>query len=96
MYEWKQKIIKANMKNYWQAQVTAVKGMVVHGINSYTYVLMQKHIQCKKVWPGKVDSYLEVKAWTDCQQQDIISQYGWGLVYTEHIAKYYTGHIRAM
>ena len=24
--------------------------------------LMQKHLQCKKVWPSKVESYLEVNA----------------------------------
>ena len=32
----------------------------------------------KKVQPSKVESYLEVSAWTDWQQQDLISEYGQG------------------
>ena len=30
----------------------------------------------KKVQPSKFESYLEVNAWTDWQQQDLISEYG--------------------
>ena len=30
----------------------------------------------KKVWPSKVESYLEVNAWADWRQQDLISEYG--------------------
>ena len=30
----------------------------------------------KKVRPSKIESYLEVIAWTDWQQQDLISEYG--------------------
>ena len=36
----------------------------------------------EKVHSSKVESYLEVKAWTDWQQQDLISEYGQG---AEHI-----------
>ena len=32
------------------------------------------------VWPSKVESYLEVNAWGDCQQ-DMKSGYGQGLEY---------------
>ena len=42
---------------------------------------MQKHLWCKKVQPSKVESYLEVNAWTDWRQQDLISEYGQGLAY---------------
>ena len=47
----------------------------------------------KKVQPSKVESYLELNAWTDWQQ-DLISEYGQGLAYWTH--KYYTGHIIAI
>ena len=33
----------------------------------------------KKVRPSKVESYLEVSAWTDLWQQDLISEYSLGL-----------------
>ena len=46
---------------------------------------MQKHLQCKKLWPSKVESYLEVNTWTDWQQQDMISKYVQGLAYYKHI-----------
>ena len=57
---------------------------------------MQKHLWYgyKKVRPSKVESYLEVNAWTDWWQQDMISKYGQGLAYWTH--KYYTGHIKAI
>ena len=35
----------------------------------------------KKVWPSKVESYMEVNAWTDWWQQDNILEYGQGLAY---------------
>ena len=44
-------------------------------------------ISCKntsgvnKVWPSKIESYLEVNAWTDWQQEDLMSQYSQGLAY---------------
>ena len=44
----------------------------------------------KKVRPSKVESRLEVDAWTDRWQQDLRSEYGQGLAYWTH--KYYTGH----
>ena len=34
---------------------------------------------------AKVESYLKVSAWTDWQQQDLISECGQCLAYTEHI-----------
>ena len=43
------------------------------------------------MWPSKVGSYLEVNAWTDWQQQDLISECVQGLAYKTH--KYYTRHI---
>ena len=39
---------------------------------------MQKHLQCKKVRPSKVESYLEVNASRDWRQQDLILEYGQG------------------
>ena len=39
----------------------------------------------KKVRPGKLESYLEVNAWADLQQQDLISEYGEGVWHTGHI-----------
>ena len=36
--------------------------------------LMQNAFGVKKVWPSKVESYLAVNAWTDQQQQDLISE----------------------
>ena len=42
---------------------------------------------------SKVESYLEVNAWTDWQQEDLISKCGQDLAYWTH--KYYTGHIIA-
>ena len=29
----------------------------------------------KKVWPSKVELYLELNSWTDWQQHDLISEY---------------------
>ena len=52
--------------------------------------LMKNHLRYKKTRPSKVELYLEVNAWTDWQQQDLISQ---GLAYWTH--KYYTGSIIA-
>ena len=43
--------------------------------------LMQKHLWCKKVWPSKIESYLEVNTLTDWRQQDLISEYGQNLGY---------------
>ena len=56
---------------------------------------MQKTFGIKKVWPSKVELYLEVNAWTYWWQQDLISEYayGQGLAYWTH--KYYTGQIIA-
>ena len=45
------------------------------------------------MWPSKVEVYLGVNAWTDWQQQDLISEYGQGPAYWTH--KYYSGHIIA-
>ena len=45
----------------------------------------------KKVYPSKAESYLELNAWTEWQQQDLISEYGQGLAYWTR--RYYTGHI---
>ena len=39
---------------------------------------MQKYLQCKNVQPSKVESYMEVNARTDQQQQDLIPEYGQG------------------
>ena len=41
--------------------------------------------------PSEVKSSLEVHAWTDRWQQDLISECAQGLAYWTH--KYYTGHI---
>ena len=30
----------------------------------------------KKCASGQVESYLEVNAWTDCRQRDLITEYG--------------------
>ena len=50
---------------------------------------MQKHLQYKKVWPSKVESYLHgSKPCVDWQRQDLISEYGQGL--SEY--KHYTRH----
>ena len=46
---------------------------------------MQKHLQCKKAWPSKLESYLEVNAWTNKWQQDLISEYDQGLAYWTHL-----------
>ena len=35
----------------------------------------------KKAWPSKVESYLEVNASADWQQQDLISECSQGLTY---------------
>ena len=42
---------------------------------------------------SKVESYVEVNAWTDWWQQDLIPEYDQILAYWTH--KYYTGHIIA-
>ena len=42
----------------------------------------------KKVWPSKVESYLEMNVWTDWWQQDFISEYTQGALHTEHINTY--------
>ena len=57
-------------------------------------ILCKNTFSVKWVWPSKVKSYLEVNAWIDWWQQDLISEYGQGLVYSEYI-KYYTGQIIA-
>ena len=36
---------------------------------------MQKHLWSKKVWPSKVESYLELNALTGWEQLDMISEY---------------------
>ena len=36
---------------------------------------MQNTFGVKKVQPSKVESYLEVNAWTGWQQEDLISEY---------------------
>ena len=51
------------------------------------------HLQCKKGAESKVESYIEVNAWTDWWQQDLIPEYDQILAYWTH--KYYTGHIIA-
>ena len=38
----------------------------------------------KKVQSSKVESYLVVNAWTDWQQQDLMSGYSQGLAYWTH------------
>ena len=38
----------------------------------------------KKVRPSKVESYLELNAWTDWWQQDLISEYDQSLAYRTH------------
>ena len=43
-------------------------------------ISMQNTFAVEKVWPSKVESYLEVNAWADLQQQDLISEYGQGFV----------------
>ena len=54
-----------------------------------SYVLSRvchvKHLQCKKVWPSKIDSYLEVNAWTDWRHQDLISEYSQGVATTNYL-----------
>ena len=42
--------------------------------------------------PSKVESYLEVNAWTGWQKQAMILEYGQGLTCWTH--KYYTGHLK--
>ena len=37
--------------------------------------LMQKYFWSKKVWPSKVESYLELNALTGWEQEDMISEY---------------------
>ena len=41
--------------------------------------------------PSKAESYLEVNAWRDQWQKDVISECGQGLACWMH--KYYTAHI---
>ena len=41
-------------------------------------ILCKNTLSVKNVWPSKVESYLEVYAWTDWQQEDLISEYGHG------------------
>ena len=56
-------------------------------------ILCKNTCDLKKVQPSKVESYLEVNAWTDWRQQDLTSEYGQDLAYWTHT--YYTGHIIA-
>ena len=55
--------------------------------------LMQNTFSVKKEQSSKVESYLEVNAWTDWWWQDLISEWTQGLAYWTQ--KYYTGHIIA-
>ena len=41
-------------------------------------ILCKNTFGVNKVQPSKVDSYLEVNAWTDWRQQDVISGYEQG------------------
>ena len=47
----------------------------------------------RKAQPSKVKSHLEINAWRDWREQDLISECDQGLVYWIH--KYYTAHIIA-
>ena len=70
---------------------TAVQQQKSSQSSAGTYVhsyVMQKHLQCKKTRPSKVESYPEVNAQRNRWQQDLISQCGQGSTYWIH--KYYT------
>ena len=55
-------------------------------LHTISYVVMYMYsckntFGIKKVQPSKVESYLEGNAWTDWQQEDMISEYSQGLEY---------------
>ena len=48
----------------------------MHEPNKSDNILCNNILGVKKVWPSKVESYLEINVWTDYQQLDLISEYG--------------------
>ena len=48
-------------------------------------ILYKNTFDVKMVRPSKMESYLEVNAWTDWRQQDLISEYGQSLAYWTQI-----------
>ena len=53
--------------------------MAMHEPYKIDDILCKNTFGAKKVQPSKVESYLEVDAWTDWRQQYLISEYSQGL-----------------